>query len=101
MSTPQDEPRLLHKRSQLGYTQRASEAMSHEPEAVSPAEQDQITRDARRAANMRDADLVRASQARISAELAFLAAQKLDRRLASTIKAMQRQCAQLKHYPRF
>ena len=40
--------RLLALRSELGYTERIDRALPDEPEAVSPEEQRQITRAARR-----------------------------------------------------
>ena len=43
-----DEPRLLHRRSELGYTNRSVEAANGEPEAVSEDEQARITASAHR-----------------------------------------------------
>lgn len=88
-------PRLLHGRSQYGYTTRASEALTMEPEAVSADEQRQITRAAHQTADEREHELLIAAQDRIGAELDFLAAQRLDRRTASHVRAMQRQLVQL------
>lgn len=88
-------PRLLHARSQYGYTTRPSEALSMEPEAVTPDEQRQITRAAQLTAEEREQALLRESRGRIEAELTFLASQRLDRRTQSHVRAMQRQLAQL------
>jgi hypothetical protein len=43
-----DEVRLLHRRSELGYTDKLGLSMSREPEAVSRHEQDVISQRARR-----------------------------------------------------
>jgi hypothetical protein len=47
-----DRPRLLHRRSELGYTDRVDQALTLEPEAVDEATQSRITR----AAKTRDLD---------------------------------------------
>jgi hypothetical protein len=49
-----DRPRLLHRRSEHGYTDRAAEAMSDEPEAVDQATQRLLTAQAGRRAHLRD-----------------------------------------------
>jgi hypothetical protein len=38
-----DEVRLLHRRSQVGYTSNPATAMPNEPEAISAADQQQLT----------------------------------------------------------
>ena len=43
-----DAPRLLHRRSQFGYTDRVDRALFDEPEAVSDDEQFEITERSRR-----------------------------------------------------
>jgi hypothetical protein len=41
-----DSPRLLHRRSELAYTETPLLALSDEPEAVSRSEQERLTREA-------------------------------------------------------
>lgn len=53
--TREDEPRLLHRRSQNGYTSTPSMAMSMEPEAVDEDTQDRITKRSREAEQVRRA----------------------------------------------
>jgi len=86
-----EQPRLLHQRSQYGYTQRPSEAMQHEPEAVSVDEQRRITKDAQRAATERNMQLVELASGRIGGELEALAQLALPPALASHVRAMRRQ----------
>jgi hypothetical protein len=47
-----DEPRLLHRRSELGYTRRSPEALEEEPEAVDADTQARLTRESRRRATL-------------------------------------------------
>jgi hypothetical protein len=87
-----DEPRLLHMRSQYGYTQRPSEAMIGEPEAVSADTQRRLTRDAARAQDERDRELFREAAEHVDVLLA-----RLEERagMRSQIRAVRRQLEEL------
>ena len=90
-------PRLLHSRSQFGYTPRSYEALAHEPEAVSADEQRSLTRRAQSTERERAADRVRAACEQITQALNVLdGAHGVD----SQVRAMRRQLAQLQRRAR-
>jgi hypothetical protein len=84
------EPRLLHRRSELGYTDRPDLAMPHEPEAVSSSEQRRLTAEARARASEREREAWRRFRAIVLPELVELNA-ALDRGLTSDLRALARQ----------
>lgn len=85
-------PRLLHMRSQFGYTPRSAEALPHEPEAVSADEQRRMTRRAQAAEREREQEQVQnACEAIASALQALDGVSGVD----SQVRAMRRQLAQL------
>lgn len=90
-----DLPRLLHSRSEYGYTSRPSEAMSTEPEAVPADYQAQLSQRARRTAVEQAAGERRDAQAQLVAALDAYAALQLSPRDKSTLRAMRRQAANL------
>jgi hypothetical protein len=77
--TRRDEVRLLHKRSQRGYTDRLDRAMFDEPEAVSREEQEWIT--ARVHRSEREAQILEwnTRRLRIVREIDWLYSQRLHR----------------------
>jgi len=87
------QPRLLHQRSQFGYTASSAEAMTAEPEAVSADEQRRLTRRAHNAEHARDVARAEAACDAIAAALDQLAA---ARTVESNVRAMRRQLAQLR-----
>jgi hypothetical protein len=58
-------PRLLHRRSELGYTDRIATALAAEPEAVDADTQDELTR----SAGMREHDRRRRTWAGVRGRL--------------------------------
>lgn len=90
----QHQLRLLHVRSQHGYTSRVSEGMPGEPEAVSADYQRQLTRRAQADERARDTDRIREATAAMSDALGTLDG---VRGVESQVRAMRRQLAQLRH----
>lgn len=90
-----ERPRLLHQRSQFGYTDRYVEAMSDEPEAVPADYQRELTRRAQRSEEERQRDEFADALKRISTALDDLAP-FVDR---SQVRAMRRQFKRLGHLP--
>lgn len=90
-----DPPRLLHVRSQYGYTPRASEAIPAEPEAVAADEQARQTRDAARSASDRASAKARAARERIEHELDLIEQTTTNRHARSHVRAIRRQLAQM------
>jgi hypothetical protein len=85
-----DAARLLHVRSELGYTDRPSRALPHEPEAVSAGEQRRLTADAHDRASEREREAWRHFREIVMPELAEVTRQ-LDRQLAHDLRAIARQ----------
>jgi len=83
-------PRLLARRSELGYTDRPAQAMPHEPEAVPSDAQRRITDDARRRASQRELDAYRSFASIVFPALLELG-RGLDRAYASDLRAVARQ----------
>jgi hypothetical protein len=86
----QADSRLLHRRSEHGYTDRLAQAMPHEPEAISALEQSHLTDDAHRRASQRELDAWRRFLEIVGPELVELS-RALDRGLASDLRALGRQ----------
>jgi len=85
-------PRLLHARSQFGYTPRTTEALNGEPEAVSAEEQRRLTRQAQQSQQQQEAERARVAVEQITDGLQALSGiGSLD----SQVRAMRRQLAQV------
>ena len=85
-----DTPRLLHRHSEHGYTDRPEQALNGEPEAVTAAEQRRLTADAKQRATDRERDAWHRFQSIVVPELATLNL-ALDRGHASDLRALARQ----------
>jgi hypothetical protein len=86
-----ERPRLLHGKSQFGYTDRLEEALPEEPEAVSSDEQRRLTHLATaRAHELRLADWMIA-KARLEEELDWLRHRPVGQEHASDLRVIQRQ----------
>ncbi|MGZ4185010.1 MAG: hypothetical protein ACXVSF_06455 [Solirubrobacteraceae bacterium] len=91
MSASRDAPRLLHRRSQYGYTTDVDRALYQEPEAVPRDDQAVITARAHRSA--REAQLVewRERRAAIERQLSWLNSRRFERNVTTQVRALQRQ----------
>jgi hypothetical protein len=85
-----DAARLLHVRSELGYTDRPSRALPLEPEAVSAAEQRRLSLDARFRAEEREREAWARCLGIIRGALED-ARRELDRGLAAELRGLERQ----------
>lgn len=83
-------PRLLHQRSECGYTAEPHQALSDEPEAVSEAEQRSLTRQAHRAKAARDRFALCSATAVIELELEALELARVEPNLSADIRAIRR-----------
>lgn len=88
-SISRDSPRLLHARSEHGYTDNPNRALPEEPEAVSPAYQRYLTRQASRNEASRRRETWNESRSIIGRELAVLTA-ALGVEVASDLRAIER-----------
>jgi hypothetical protein len=87
-----DRPRLLHARSEYGYTDRIQAALPHEPEAVSAEEQKRQTLQARRDDQQRRADAWKAAHGQIDGALQrFKQEGRPDPRTVSDLRVIERQ----------
>jgi hypothetical protein len=85
-----DAARLLHVRSELGYTDRPAQALAYEPEAVTAAEQRALTAEARLRASQLQRDAWRTFVELVGPELVALTV-VLDRSLAADLRVLARQ----------
>ena len=85
-----DAPRLLHVRSELGYTDRVDLALVDEPEAVSPDYQSYLTREAARVRHDRDLEVWRSSRLIVADELDRLDATRFERDVSSDLRVLRR-----------
>jgi hypothetical protein len=90
-----DTPRLLARNSANGYVTHTSRALAGEPEAVSASVQDELTRDAARAARDRDRREWAQARDRLEREVAWLYSRRFDRDVTTQIRALQRQVDRL------
>ncbi len=90
MQLGSSEPRLLHVRSEHGYTDRPDRALRDEPEAVSEREQRLLTDRARLVDAERGRDRWRASYAVLVSELAELGGVRFDVDVSSDLRAIER-----------
>ena len=89
-----DETRLLHQRSELGYTTSTVEAMPSEPEAVSSEWQSHLTAQAARRRSDRRRETWRICSERIRREL-DVARPELGKQIASDLRVIERQLAKI------
>lgn len=87
--------RLLHERSEHAYTSSTHEAMSEEPEAISAAEQRYLTRQARRAASVRELGRFEVASVQLRDALEELSRLRLDIDIASEVRALRRDAERL------
>lgn len=90
-----DRPRLLHRRSELGYTDRTVRSLSGEPEAVPANYQRQLTAAAPKRAAARDHEVWIASRDRIVGELDRLRGHRFARDVTSELRVIERQLARI------
>jgi hypothetical protein len=90
-----DAPRLLHRRSQYGYTDRPEYAMHAEPEAVPAEDQEWITSRSHR--TEREAQVLhwRERRANIEREVDWLYSQRFDRDVSKPLRTLRRQLDRL------
>lgn len=86
-----DTPRLLHKRSHHGYTDRPDLAMFGEPEAVSSEDQTFLTARVRRSERQNQLQEWAARRASIEQEVAWVYSQHLDREVTRALRTLRRQ----------
>lgn len=86
-----DSPRLLHRRSQHGYTDRLDLALPHEPEAISAADQAFLTARAQRAQHQVQLQEWEARRAAIAREIDWLYSQRFARDVSKTLRTLRRQ----------
>jgi len=87
--------RLLAARSEFGYTDRMDRALRDEPEAVSPAEQRRLTKQAGLDAQARARQDWDGHYQRLRLELADLHGQAYAKALGSELRLMERHLAKL------
>jgi hypothetical protein len=88
----EDRPRLLHARSEFGYTDRLRSALPEEPEAVPADYQRRLSRAASTRRRLRDREAWLACRDRIKVELQLLRGHRFDNReVATSLRVMQRQ----------
>lgn len=90
-----DDPRFLARRSELGYTSRASLAVVGEPEAVSADEQRELTAQRRRAAHEAQVAEWQEHRASLQRSIDWLHSQRFRRDVRSSLRALERQVEQL------
>jgi hypothetical protein len=86
----EDRPRLLHARSELGYTDQLHSALPGEPEAVSVECQRRLSVRAVQRRCLYDRETWLESRTRIVVELELLGAHRFDREVASYLRVMRR-----------
>ena len=87
-------PRLLHARSQFGYTAHLAEALASEPEAVPAATQRALTSQATRRAEDRRRAVWQGSRARFWAELDYVS-RTFGREAREELRALRRDLERL------
>jgi hypothetical protein len=91
-----DEVRLLHRRSELGYTAARHEALFDEPEAVSAHEQQRITLDVQRRDRTQRLVAWKAAHVTITSALAtFKASCRVDGKVTHELRLIERTCSKL------
>lgn len=90
-----DEPRLLHRRSEYGYTRSSAEALPGEPEAVDAKTQRHISLAARRTQEQRQREAWASAHRQISGALQTFQASGPDRRVLDAARAVERAAARV------
>ena len=90
-----DALRLLHRRSEHGYTSDPSRGLTGAGEAVPPEFQEVVTARAHRAERDAQLDEWRERRARIQREIDWLISQRFRRDVRSDLRALQRQLDRL------
>jgi hypothetical protein len=85
-----DRPRLLAKRSELGYVDRVQAALAHEPEAISAAELAHQTLLAHRRRAEQQRDVWSTARAMILQGTALARSSKLPKQVISDVRAVER-----------
>ena len=92
-----DEPRLLARRSELGYTDAPTRALPGEPEAISEEEQARQTLAARRAQERQQREAWQQARARIVDGVSIVRTTKpaMPRQVVSTVRVIERAVARV------
>lgn len=85
-----DPVRLLHRRSEVGYTDRLAQALPNEPEAVSRHVQRELTERSHRDAGVRERIAWQASQGVLLDELKYLRATSFARRIQGKLGQLEK-----------
>jgi hypothetical protein len=85
-----DQPRLLCRASQYGYTDRLDQALLDEPEAISREDQVIITARSHRTAHALQLQEWEARRDAIARELSWLYSQRLQRDVRTSLRSLQR-----------
>jgi hypothetical protein len=85
-----DPARLLHRRSEFGYTHRSVLALAREPEAVDERAQMSITVEAHRRRAQQQADTWSTARAMILQGTALARSSKLPKQVISDVRAVER-----------
>jgi hypothetical protein len=86
VNTP-DQPRMLHRRSEMGYTRSSTQALSLEPEAIDADEQWRMTR----AAQDRQMQTWTVARRRLLDEIEHLRVHVQNPHVDRTARALQRE----------
>lgn len=86
-----DPPRLLHRRSHHGYTDRLDLALTGEPEAVPRREQERITAVVRRSEREAQTQEWERRRVGLQREIDWLYSQRFQRTVRSEVRVLQRQ----------
>lgn len=95
MSARRDQPRLLHRKSQFGYTDDPSKAVFAEPEAVSREDQELLTTRAHRAAQQAQVAEWMVHRAEIERRIAWLYSQRFQRDVSAQLRQLTKQLERL------
>lgn len=90
-----DAPRLLHRRSEHGYTSDPTRALTDAGEAVPVDVQDALTARVRRSERQAQLDEWETRKAAIQREIDWLQSQRFRRDVRSQLRALQRQVDKL------
>ncbi|MGZ4254808.1 MAG: hypothetical protein ACXVS6_22665 [Solirubrobacteraceae bacterium] len=86
-----DQPRLLHRRSQRGYTSDPAYALFAEPEAVSRSDQERITLAAHRAAHAAQVAEWEQRRHNVEREIGWLYSQRFQRDVSAQLRQLEKQ----------
>ena len=86
-----DPIRLLHKHSSHGYTSNPAQALPGAGEAITAAEQDELTARSHRTARQQQLNEWQRRKAAMQREIDWLTSQRFRRDVRSEVRALQRQ----------